>query len=521
MLIQKTTNTLSKSIWIGTIATIILQGSTAVVLIMISFVAAGILDFNSAMWVVLWANLWSSLVSVILGNLWLRFSFANIAMPIIGLFALLLFLFSKNQKLKSIFKIIIWLALLFLGLWYMNESMTVLSSYIDFDTLSKYPVILFFLIWFLLTALIHSSSIPIVLILTVANTGLVDYRMWIMFILWSFLWSTTTIILWALWWNYLKKQVAYGHFFFNLFSTLFGFLTFPLFISWLNKLPVDTVLWLSIFSISFKIITILLVLPFLKYFIWFITKLFPKKRSRLWLVIENLHISETDAALPAIRKDTISLLKKIFKYILNIWSIDEKEILKSDILIESYSPKEIFYDKFRIDSQYSTIKEIEQKLVIFQTNIKKNEISNEDSKILYLYSEALGKMVLAAKYMKDISIWIINMQYSPNKWISSKYYDFRVKLASLYKNISLVIDGKDDSDLLERIITLMETIKITDEDFVWEFTWNLGNNDLDQMILSDALHVNRYFYLSCLTLISALKDLFLSEEHRKLLEKIE
>ena len=68
--------------------------------------------------------------------------------------------------------------------------------------------------------------------------------------------------------------------------------------------------------------------------------------------------------------------------------------------------------------------------------------------------------------MKDVAKGIADMQYSQNKWISSKYYDYRQKLARLYKDISLVIDGENDDDLLERIITLMETIKITDEDFV-------------------------------------------------------
>ena len=68
--------------------------------------------------------------------------------------------------------------------------------------------------------------------------------------------------------------------------------------------------------------------------------------------------------------------------------------------------------------------------------------------------------------MKDVSKGIMDMQYSQNKWISAKYYDYRQKLAQLYKDISLVIDGENDDDLLERIITLMETIKITDEDFV-------------------------------------------------------
>lgn len=520
-LIQKTTNTLFKSIWTGTVATIILQWSTAVVLIAVSFIAAWIINFNSAIWVILWANLGTPIVSIILWNLWLRISFASIAMPVIWVFSLLLFLFSKNDKLKNIFKIVVWLALLFLWLWYVNDSMVFLSSYVDFDKLVSYPVILFFVIWLLLTVVVQSSSIPIVLILTAANTGLVNYPIWIMFILWSFLWTTTTTILWALDWNYLKKQVAYSHVFFNLFATVFWFLTYRLYDWILIKMWVDRVLWLSIFAVSFKFITVLLILPFLKYFVLFITKLFPKKRTHLWLSIENVAVSVEDASMLAIRKDQISLLKKVFKYVLNIWSIDEKEVLKMDVDAKDYKLNEVLYNKYRLEVQYNIIKEIEQKLVVFQTQLKDQPLPTPDQDELYLYIWALWKMISAAKYMKDVSKSIMNLQYSQNKWISSKYYDYRQKLARLYKDISLVIDWKDDSDLLERIITQMETIKITDEDFVWEFTWNLGGKDTDPTILSDALHVNRYFYLSCLELISALENLFLPQEHIKLLEKLE
>ena len=206
---------------------------------------------------------------------------------------------------------------------------------------------------------------------------------------------------------------------------------------------------------------------------------------------------------------------------MNIWSIDEKEVLKMDVAANDYTPAEVFYNKYRLEMKYNIIKEIEQKLVVFQTQLKKESLSTQEQDELYLYIWALWKMVSAAKYMKDVWKGIMDMQYSQNKWISSKYYDYRQKLAWLYKDISLIIDGENDDDLLERIITLMETIKITDEDFVWEFTGNLWNKELDQTILSDALHVNRYFYLSCLELISALGSIFLSEEHRKLLEKIE
>ena len=92
-----------------------------------------------------------------------------------------------------------------------------------------------------------------------------------------------------------------------------------------------------------------------------------------------------DAALLAIRKDQISLLKKIFKYILNIWSIDEKEVLKIDVAANDYTPTEVLYNKYRLETQYSIIKEIEQKLVMFQTQLKNELLSNQEHDELYLY----------------------------------------------------------------------------------------------------------------------------------------
>lgn len=519
--IKKTTDTLFKSIWVGTLATMILQWSTAVLLIVVSFIAAGIIDFNSAIWLVLWANIWTPIVSVVLWNLWLRFSFATIAVPIACVAALGMFLCSKNKKLKSIFKLIVWLALLFRGLGEMNTNMEIISEYVDFVKLASYPLFLFFFISLALTVMTQSSSITIVLALTAANSGLVDYRMWIMLILWAFLWTTSTTLLWAMWWSYLKKQVSYSHFFLNLFSSVLWFLFINIFVRVLEKINVDIVLWLSIFAVWFKVITVLILLIFLKPFIGFIQKLFPKKTTHLWLKIETLRFWDADAALLAVHDDDIKLLKKVFKYILNIWSIDEREILDVKEINADFSPREELYDKYHLEIQYNLIKEIEQSLVLFQTNIKKSLVEDEDDRDISEVSIILADIVSAAKYMKDVSIGVVNMQYSPNKRVLKKYYDFRRNLSCLYKDVSLIIDGENDNELLENLISLMDTIKMTDEEFMEEFTWTISENWSDQTILSDSLHVNRYFYLSCLKIVSALKLLFLTSEQRQYLEKIE
>ena len=131
---------------------------------------------------------------------------------------------------------------------------------------------------------------------------------------------------------------------------------------------------------------------------------------------------DADVALLAVRDDNIKLLKKVFKYILNIWSIDEKQILSTEIVDNNFSPVEELYDKYHLNTQYNIIKEIEQSLIIFQSDIKKSLVEDGNDMDISENSLILSDIVSAAKYMKDVSGGIMNMQYSSDKWILSKYY---------------------------------------------------------------------------------------------------
>jgi hypothetical protein len=71
---------------------------------------------------------------------------------------------------------------------------------------------------------------------------------------------------------------------------------------------------------------------------------------------------------------------------LNIWSIDEKEVLKMEADTNDYTPTEVLYNKYRLETQYNIIKEIEQKLVMFQMLLKKESLSIQEHDELYLYT---------------------------------------------------------------------------------------------------------------------------------------
>lgn len=521
LLIRHATDTLMKSIGTGIFVTSILQSSSVVSLIVLAFVWAGVVDITHAVGVILWTNIGAPIADIVLGNLWLKYSLSSLSLPLIGVGGVLYLVFNKTKKLREILKIVIWLWLLFLGLGYMKDSMVLFASSVDFTQYLNFSVFIYFLVGLVITILTQSSSATIVLVLTAASSGIVDYRMWIPLILWAFLWTTLTVVLWSLWWSYLKKQVAFSHVFFNLFSVILWFVFLPLLVVGLQWITFDTIIWLSIFAIWFKILCVIIIAPFVWLFVRLLQKLFPEKKTSLGLAIDNVSPSIAEASLLALHKDTVFLMKKVFKYILNIWAIDEKEVLKKIMRKDVLLKQEYWVDISKLDQQYIFIKQIEQTLVSFSTQVKRHSLSSEEINQMSVYFLMISNIVYSAKYMKDIRQNVENLQSNSDDWFQDRYKEFRWVLIELYKNISEVIDGKYDDEILHHIVSLIRKIHTVDNEFLNSFTQTAIKNKSNQLALSDLLHINRSFYLSSVSLISSLQDLFLSSDQKLVLEELE
>jgi hypothetical protein len=123
--------------------------------------------------------------------------------------------------------------------------------------------------------------------------------------------------------------------------------------------------------------------------------------------------------------------------------------------------------------------------------------------------------------MKDIRQNIENLQMNSDVWFQNRYKEFRGVLIELYKNISEVIDGKHDNELLQHIVVLLKKIHMVDQDFLNSFSQATVKTKSEQLALSDLLHINRSFYLSSVSLVSSLQDLFLSKDQKLILEELE
>jgi len=138
---------------------------------------------------------------------------------------------------------------LFLGLGYMKDSMMSLATMVDFSQYINFSVFFYFFVGFVVTLIMQSSTATIVLVLTAASSGIIGYHMGIPLIMGAFLGTTITAVLGAIGPNPLKKQVAFSHVFFNLFSVILGFIFLPVLVPFLNDWFPDIVFGLSVFAI--------------------------------------------------------------------------------------------------------------------------------------------------------------------------------------------------------------------------------------------------------------------------------
>ena len=516
------TNTNLKAIFTWAFTTAILQSSGVVSLILLAFVGAWFVSLENAIGVIIWTNIWAPLSDVILWSIWLKFDTKIISMLLVWFSWILLIIFWKKNILKNIFKLIFGLGLLFLGLGYIKENIMALSVSFDFEAYKGLWNFIYFIIWLILTFLMQSSSAMIIIVLALASTWIISFDIWISLIMWAYLGTTFTAVIWATWWKQIKKQVAFSHVFFNIFLAVIWFVFFDIIVYLFNNIlwfKSDLVMGLSIFAVWFKFFGALLIWPFIKKFTYFIKKIIPDKKTEYGLDIEKIEWNVIDIGILAMKNDTIRLIKKIFRYNMNVFDIDEQIILEKKFELNRVLKSEKEFDDDFLEQEYKNIKAIEEKIIKYGLDIKEMFDQNQNLTINDIYN-IVWNAVYSAKYMKDVRLNVQNIQESENEFIHKKYNEFRKVLIWLYKWISQIIDWADNKEIFDQIIEAIEYIKSNDAKFLASISKELLSQKMDEFELSGLININRYLYLSSTSIIYAVRDLFLSQNEKKFLEKV-
>jgi phosphate:Na+ symporter len=216
-----------KGVLAGTFITGIIQSSTAMSVMVVGMVNAGVVGLRPAISVIMGANvgttLGNGLIALPLGPLGLLFG---------GIFALV-YIFAKSDRWKNIALAAMGFALIFYGLNLMTGGLRplrgmpeLMSTITQLKADSFGGLLVCVLTAAFVTALIHSSSATIGIVMGLGSAGVLDWQTAVAFSLGADL--GTTITSWMASLNLSKnaKRAAYAHISFNIIGVL---ITIPLF----------------------------------------------------------------------------------------------------------------------------------------------------------------------------------------------------------------------------------------------------------------------------------------------------
>ncbi|MCO4792332.1 MAG: Na/Pi cotransporter family protein [Bacteriovoracaceae bacterium] len=397
--LKNNTKTPLRGILSGTFITCILQSSSLVSLMVLAFVGAGLMAMENAVGVILGANLGTTITGWIFSLIGFKLNIKAFAFVILGIGAFTNTLFPNKRKVKYFSLTLIGIALLFMGLDFMKSSIAVLAEQFDITQYVSMGPLGFFVVGFILTAIIQSSSASMVITLSALNAKMITFDAAAGMVIGSDLGTTLTVFLGTINASGDKKRVAMSHFLFNLITDLLALiLLYPL-LSMISLLGVtDPLIGIVLFHTSFNIIGITLFFPFIGHFSRFLKNKFSEKKESYVFYIQNLDKNQTtDMTEEVTTKEVELFIQRTVLLVIHFLKFQKRISLPFELPENSLSP-------LGTSASYRNLKNAEGEILSFCLGtMASSEIPEESARRLTSLIDSTRRAGNALKNIKDIS----------------------------------------------------------------------------------------------------------------------
>jgi len=274
-LIKKYTSNIFFSILLGVIVTILLDSSSAVIIITIIFINAGSLNFKQAMGIIMGANVGTTFSSQLIAFQINKYGVIALA---IGFF---IWLFYKSSKLKTIGKVVMYFGLLFFGLYILETSLMPFKNSEQFfkwvssiDNPIKGAAI-----GGLVTLIIQSSSATVGILIIMAKQELINLSIAVSIMLGAELGTCSDTLVALVGGKRDAIRAGLFQILFNLIPIIIGLLVFDHFLYLVEMLAPKATISRQIANahVLFSVFSVLLFLPFVNSIYRFINWIMPHK----------------------------------------------------------------------------------------------------------------------------------------------------------------------------------------------------------------------------------------------------
>lgn len=502
-ILHKLTSTKFKSLLGGASVTAVLQSSSIVLLMTLSFVGAGIISMRNALAITLGSNLGTTLSSWIVASLGFKTSFGNFSYILLSITILGLF-FKRNKKVKSIFQFLAGFALLFVGLDMMKESAGTLIAHFDLQKVSGISPYLFIPIGVIVTFLIQSSSATMAITLTALFSHAISFESAVAIVIGAELGTTLKLLIGAIGGNADKKRVALGNFLYNLVMIILAAIFLQL-ISLLIKdicRIQDDLIALVFFQSLINIAGILIFYPTLGLFSRLLEKIYKDKNNEVNLVfIKPVKQSFADDSIIMARKELLRLLNHTL--IFNQMVINAGK--KADSSFKTYI-KSVF-EPFQIEVIYNQLKQLQGEIIQYLAELPTQEMNKEEMEKSGILITVSRNIIHSAKNIKDINHNLEELESTTNEELNKLYKKLVEEETSVYLDIHEMINTGLSKSMIAPIEGLQDQNILSHKGNIEHTLLLIKNQKISDMDASTLLNVYREIYSSRKAILEVLLDL--------------
>ncbi|MCP3888225.1 MAG: Na/Pi cotransporter family protein [Desulfobulbaceae bacterium] len=525
-ILKKTTDTVPKAVFSGFFATAVVQSSSLVSVIAISFLSAELIALSQAVGIIFGANIGTTTTAWIVSAFGMKIKISAFAMPMI-VFGVL-FTFFSNRTYKGLGNILLGLGFIFLGISFMKDGFETLKSGID---LSQYSVsgllgiFVYILVGAIATIIIQSSSATMALIITAVATGQIDYMNSLCLAIGANLGTTVTAVLGAITSNANGKRLAVAHFIFNVLTALFAIVFIKILMNLVDMLSIyvgigsdDIAMKLSLFHTIFNVAGVLLITPFTGRLVTFLETLFvfaEDRRGRPRYLDEEV-IKSSGPAIAALYKEAEHLYDTVAKIIVQALRLHRHEVFSEAEMDEVV--KTVKGEAVDIDHLYQRkIKFLYSDILKYSILAEKN-MDRVQRKKVYKIKLACRDMIDAVKEIRELQKNIVRYMARDNDYIKNEYNFLRRDLAEVLRVVTEFQGNPGDIETVAQLETAREQNKGLDIVSAKRLSILLRDGNIDDTMASSLLNDGTYTSKIAGNLITSAEILWGIEEEDSELE---
>lgn len=521
-LLERATGSVPKSLGFGILSTTIMQSSSLVSVITISFLSAGLISLVAGVGIIFGANIGTTTGAWLVAGFGLKVKISAYALPMLAIAIVLVF--QKNKYLRGAGFVLAGLGFLFLGIHHMKEGFEAFKDQFDltrFALTGLFGLLVYTLVGTAATVVMQSSHATMTLIITALAASQISYENALALAIGANIGTTITAIIGSLTANFQGKRLALAHLIFNMVTagvalTFIGPIRMSVdFISaGVGIAETDYTLKLAVFHTIFNTLGVVIMLPLLKKLIVFLERTIAQPEEDL---SKPKYLSAAVDEFPqtiehAMRSEVKHLYDNAVELIVHGLNLHRHDIFTSKDIAATVAASRAPVE-FDIDERYEArIKTLYSAIVEFATRVGARDMPEDVMDNIYSLRDVAGRIVRAVKAVKHLRRNATRYTQTPQGKITDLYDQLRTEIARILVEINkLDLADPDQRSSLwldqERVQVLSDA-----QDTNHRIDVLIRNHELEAIVATSFLNDANYAYAAIRDLLGAARAYYIETE---------